>query len=397
MSNNHRHTIAYSLLQGSMWGFYAIVLGFAGNFLYRYGFQDSGISLLLGFSTGAACVLQLAAAEAISRFKKVTTTGVLLLMGCFMVLGAAVMALSTAAVFAVAGLSLTCAVLQAIPAMGNAIAVTAINRGSPTNYDIARGIGSAAYSFFAFITGRLVSRFGTPAIAALALLNGAVFLLSVVWYARLTRDGGDAPAVLPAKPEKSRGFLLSHKPFALFLLGSILLFISHNLVCNFMLQIISFKGGNAAHQGTATAIAAFTELPVMFGFALLLKWKPSSSLVKLSGIFFAVKALALAAAPDHLWVYGAQTLQLLGFALFAIASVHYARGTVEVSETVRAQSYLASTSTIGSLVATSTGGFLCQFLGVQTMILTAAAFAAAGAAVVALGINLGKRSQLLFD
>ena len=163
---SHRNTIAYSMLQGSMWGFYAILLGFAGNFLYRYGFQDSGISLLLGFSTGAACVLQLAAAEAISRFQKITTTGVLLLMGCFMVLGAAVMAFSTASVFAVAGLALTCAVLQAIPAMGNAVAVTAINRGSSTNYDIARGVGSAAYSFFAFITGRLISRFGIPAIPA---------------------------------------------------------------------------------------------------------------------------------------------------------------------------------------------------------------------------------------
>ena len=37
-----------------------------------------------------------------------------------------------------------------------------------------------------------------------------------------------------------------------------------------MLQILIHKGGDASHQSVATAIAAISELPVMFGFTLLL-------------------------------------------------------------------------------------------------------------------------------
>lgn len=55
-----------------------------------------------------------------------------------------------------------------------------------------------------------------------------------------------------------------------------------------MMQIITAKGGTVMQQGISTAIAAFTELPVMFGFSLLLRWMKCEKWVQLSAIFFVI-------------------------------------------------------------------------------------------------------------
>ena len=72
----------------------------------------------------------------------------------------------------------------------------------------------------------------------------------------------------------------------------------------------------------------------------------------------------------------------LGYGLFVISSTNYAELVVGRGESVRAQTYLGSTATVGALLATSTGGFLCQHLGVPAMVMTSFGAAMAGGLLI---------------
>ena len=383
-------TLTYGLVHGSMWSFYGILLSFSSNFLYAYGFTDGQISLFLGLVTAASCGLQLLLGELVQRIPKLTVFGVLLAMGGSMICAGLAMG-TELPLLPVAGLALGCCLLQAIPAMGNAFGMDAIARGSNTNFGIARGCGSIAFSLIALLTGYLVSSMGVTAMAMLTCANGTVFLLAVVLY-HLTGEKGLAPQAKGKEAKKTDNFLKKNPLYCLFLLGCIFLQISHNTACNFLLQILSVKGGGAAEQGIATFVSAIMELPVMFGFGLLLKLMKCEHWLRLSAVFYVVKCLGLYLAQDPTGVYIAQATQLLGFAVYGIGTVHYTAKVVAADDTIRAQSYLASATAIGGLVSSSTAGFICQLWGAQSMLLVFALCAAIGALILWFSIHLFSRT-----
>lgn len=376
-------TASYTLIQAMMWGFYAILLCFTSNFLYEFGFQDSQISLVLGLATAASCALQLGIAELVSRNPKWRLYRVILVI-------AGVMAVCCCAMLtgfppaAVGGLAVCCALLQAIPALGNSLGMDAIEKGSPTSYSLARGFGSLSYSILAWLTGSLVRSFGAKVLPVIALAGLVVLVIGVLWFHRAGEGGLSVQRKARKAAPAGGNFLKTYPRFAVFLLGSILLAVSHNLLTNFMFQIISAKGGGAAEQGIATSISALVELPVMFLFPLFLKKARCDQWVRFSTVFFLAKTLGLYFATTPYGVYAAQATQMLGYGLFVIATVSYASKAVGKDDVVRAQSYMASTAAIGALFATSTGGVICQWLGVQAMLLVSTAAAAVGGIIVLL-------------
>ena len=377
-------TASYALLQVSLWGFYAIVVGYSSSFLYSCGFRDGAIGIVLGVATGVSCLLQLVLAELVSRIRKLTVFRVLVALSVLMLLSGALMSARQVAL-GVTGIGLGLTVLQVLPAMGNAIGMESIAQGSPVNYDVARGIGSGGYSLLSLLTGQLVSRLGVEVLWMLTAANTLVFLGSVLWFHFAGEITGTGAA--REKDSTKGSFLRSYPLFALVLLGSILLMVSHNLVCSFMLQIVSHKGGDASHQGIAVFIAAMTELPVMFAFGWLLKKKSCRFWFALSAALLILKPVLLYLAADVYGVYGAQTTQMIGYAVYVMASAYYAGSATAPDDMVRAQSYMTAAIPIGSLIANSTGGFLCQYYTPQGMLMVSAAVAILGAVTVIAAIR----------
>lgn len=377
-----RATAAYAVIQAMMWGFYAVILCYSSNFLYRWGFRDAQISLVLGLATAVSLALQVGIGELVSRVRRLKMHTVVLITAAVMLFCCAAMASGSKAA-AVGGLALACVLLHTIPAMGNAMGMDAIGRGAQVSYSFARGIGSVSYSLLALVMGTLVARCGTLAVPAVAAVCALALLGGTLWFHADAERGLPELGKPQAKAEKQGNFLKKYPKFALFLVGSSLLYTSHNLLTNFMLQIISSKGGGPAEQGIATAITAFAELPVMFLFPLMERRVRCDKWVRLGAACFIIKSLGLYFAASPGGVYLAQTTQILGYGLFNISCVSYA-AVVGRKETVRAQSYLASTASLGALVAASTGGVLCQWLGAGALLLCSAAFAALGGAVVLL-------------
>ena len=138
--NRFKQTAIYALMHAALWSTYAVLLSFSSNFLYAQNFSGSQISLVLGLATAASVILQLTVAERISRSR----AGLLFLVP---VAAGAVMLLSCGAMFtptvglAVGGFAAACCLLQILPGMVNSLGMSAIEKGAPVNYSIARGIG----------------------------------------------------------------------------------------------------------------------------------------------------------------------------------------------------------------------------------------------------------------
>lgn len=376
-------TASYALLQIMCWGFYAVSLCFSSNVLYGCGFTDSHISMLLGVCTGLSFVMQLWLAERIASHPKIRVWGILGVLGVVMALSNLLVLIpGVPKIGAAVSFGVVCMLLQTLPSWTNAVGMAAIKRGSAANYSIARGFGSLGYSILAYFTGILVARRGASMVAGVGTVCGLVLAAAAVWFHFAGERG--LPEEMPAvRPDGQKGSFLRQYPlFALFLAGSVALQFSHNLLSNFMYQIMLSKQGGAGEQGVASAICALVELPVMFGFPLLMRRLRCDKWVRFASMFVAVKAVGILLAGSPYGVYAAQATQMLGYGLYTISSVNYAELVVGRGESVRAQTYLGATSTVGTLLATSTGGFLCQYLGVQAMVMVSLAAALTGGLVI---------------
>ena len=383
--NRWNATASYAMLQIMNWSFYAVILAFSSNVLHDRGFTDGQISIFLGIATALSFVMQLAVAEVISRSRKVQSWGVLVVLGGVMIASSLVVALpGMPDPVAIGAFGLSCMVLQLLPALTNGIGMDAIKRGSPTNYSLARGMGSLGYSAGAYVTGVLVRKYSSVAIPVAGVVCGVLFIGATLWYHYAGETGGEIRNQETEEIAVQGSFLKKYPRFALFLVGAIFLQISHNLPSNFMYQIMVEKNGTAEQQGIATAICALVELPVMFGFPWMLKKLRCDRWVRIGGLCMLLKGLLIFFADSPAGVYLAQTTQMIGYGLYIMSVVNYAELVVGKGESVRAQSYLGATTTVGSLVASSTGGLICQLFGVQTMVLLSVVTAVIGGVTIAI-------------
>lgn len=381
----------YALIQIMLWGGYGVTICYCSNFLKSMDFKDGHVSIVLGVASALAIIVQLFLAELIQKIKRLSTGKVIAgQSGVLLVAGVLMLENPKMAFVAAAGIGIGCVVLQTIPSLANSLATESEQSGYAVNFPIARGMGSLAYSVVSFITGRLIGSAGIKIIAVLTIMTGAVLCLSAVMFEGNTGNQKNVQKTVLEKEDQTqdikqasaKAFFAKYPFLILFLAGSVLLYINHNLVSTFMQQIIEAKGAGASEQGTAIAISGIMELPAMFGFAYLLKKAPCAKWVRISGWCFLIKAVLILLAPNYIWIYIAQIFQMGGFAIYTVSSVEYIGSVIEAKDAVRAQTYLATTMTAGSLIAMLTGGFICQYAGVNVMTGTAAVLAAAGLMVI---------------
>ena len=148
--------ISFILVLLGTWGMYAIVLGFATNFLGGVcGLQSYQISLVLGVSAAAACGLQVAVGEIVSRIEKLQMHTVLLMAGILMLCGLTLMYAQPMPLLTIGGMILAGTVLQTIPGIVTSMAIDGMARGLPLLYNMTRGFGSISYGLSAFFTGQI--------------------------------------------------------------------------------------------------------------------------------------------------------------------------------------------------------------------------------------------------
>lgn len=377
-------TLPFALGQASFWMSLCIALSFAAVHLKALGFSNTELGLVMAAGNILGSLAGPMLASLGEKNPRLTTAGLnlplfalraLCLVGLLFCTGRTVL---SAVIFALYITS-----TMAVNSLNLKFCVDAELRGLALDYGRARAAGSLAYVLLSALLGVLVERLSYP---VLIWAGFAVLLLQIAANA-LTQASLQKSPLTPQAEEKQKSsaslpaFLRAEPRFALFLLGSILLYFAHNTITNFMINIVRKVGGDTETMGYLNAFMAVVEIPVMLLFSRFVRGRRVSVLLQISVAFFLAKALAFALAPSVGMLYAATVLQAPSFALYTCAIVPYVSAVIARENAAKAQSLAFSMTTLGAVGASLLGGWLFDHCSVLTTLLVAAGVCAAGVAI----------------
>ncbi|HLU37718.1 MAG TPA: MFS transporter, partial [Thermomicrobiales bacterium] len=141
--------------------------------------------------------------------------------------------------------------------------------------------------------------------------------------------------------------------------------------------------------GTAFAVSAMSELPVIGFGTLIMSRIGARRMIIIALVAYIVRFSMLAVAPDAGWVIASQLLHGLSFAMFLVASVNLAHRLVGGELAATAQALLGTMSFgFGNITGSLVGGALLDVLGTRTLYSGVVLLMAAALAVYVIGGRL---------
>lgn len=389
--NRFSSTLKYSINQGSFWASYSSVFAYASVFLLARGFSNHEIGITVALGSAASALLQPFVGAFADRSRKCILHK-LIIAGSLIMIALSGLLLSFGKVFWLTAMlyGLLVATMQLLTPLTYSLGMFFINRGVPINFGIARGIGSLTYALLCTALGYLTERISTDTVIWSVI---AVYLVLIVSTFTFHFKGIEETNTATQSASRSKGFLLSHRRFAVLLLGTILLFVSHNLISNYMFQIVSYHGSGSKEMGIAMSIAAVLEIPILFSFTYINRKISSGILFRISGVFFCIRSLLLLTAGGIGMIYGAQIAQMFGYALYTGASVYYVNNTIGEEHRIQGQAYMTFTSAAGSVLGSLLGGWLLDLTSVPGMLAFSTCIAGAGAIIILFSAEKGAKLE----
>ena len=202
-------------------------------------------------------------------------------------------------------------VLQLLTPFMNALGMETINQGKKLNFGVSRGMGSVAYALASYALGAIAAAAGAVAVPVTMILVYIAFLIAVVCFpfTKIKKS----PSAAERGTANPLAFFRQYRRFGIVLIGWMLLYISHVLLNSFTFQIIETKGGGSSEMGISMALSALIELPPLFLFGYMVKKVRCDIWVRISGIFFMLKALGSLLVTSILPFYFVQILQIGGW------------------------------------------------------------------------------------
>ena len=379
-------TPRYAVIQGSFWATFCIIFAYASVYLLSKEYSNSQIGVVIAVAGGVSACMQPVVADFADRRKRGALRWIISFWA-MIIIGVSVALLIPGMNFILIGIFYGVAVagLQILTPLVNAIGMECINHGIPVNFGLARGIGSITYAIVSYVVGILVTRFSSNVIPMMIIFFYFILIIASMTFYFPDKEKKDKDLNIEVVHERvndaienDQKFFSQYGKFFVLLIGVTFSFISHNLLNNYMFQVMDYHGGGSSEMGTALAIAATIELPTMLGFSLLIKRFHSNTLIKVSGTFFMIKALLTLLAPNVFGIYIAQITQLLGFALQVPASVYYVNALMKPQDRVKGQAFMTATNTLGSIGGSLIGGVVLDTFGVSVLLLIGFGMAAVG-------------------
>lgn len=373
-------TARYALIHGSYWMVFGATYNFITVYLLSKNFQSHQIGLILAFTNIFSAILQPVIAGYADRTRKSAlryTTSIMLFiclsLSFIMVVSPSIMFITASLYFALLTLMLT------IHPLINSLGMNFINEGIPINFGFARGMGSLAYAVMSFILGAAVEKHGTDILPyAFILLFGFTLIFTITFKMkntpRLDLNTLESPdenlGIIETDGSNLSiaGFIRKYRRFSLYLIGVILVFISFNIINIYMIKIVQKVGGNEATMGSAFAIAAILELPVMLSFSKIITKYHNASLLKLAGLFFTIKAFITLFSSSVSMIYFAQSFQMLSYAIFIPGSIYYVNKVIDKSDMVKGQAFTTAATTLGGVGGSLIGGLILSVSSVTHML-----------------------------
>ena len=385
-------TIRYTLLNATYFVAFCTIHACAAVYLLANGFSNTEVGILLVVANILSAVLQPFVAGIIDKPGPLTNRRFILFSVLVILLGSAVLLLVPGNKWVIFPVFALIYMIQFVyqPVM-TALCFEYQKAGCRIFYGLARGLGSASFAVTAAVIGGLVERSG---VTLLLFVNIASMLLSAILIYTFKK-----PSTIPAEVSCAAGSGASGSASEGAALhtreasgdvgtasgvpaGSTAHNFAHNMINDFMIQIIRNLGGGETELGYANFLQAILELPVMAMIGLVLKKISSRSLLTFSGAAFFVKILILVFASNMAMMYLSQSVQLFAFAVFIRAAAFYVSVTIGDLDQVKGQAYVTSAITIGGVFSNLLSGVILDHFGIRPMLLC-------GTIVCAVGVVIG--------
>lgn len=234
--------------------------------------------------------------------------------------------------------------------------------------------GAIGWGVCAAITGVLVERFGLS----------VAFYLFVFWYLVLLYVSTRLP-VSPVTTSREHSFwqgvriLMRNRPLMTFLITVLFASIGSGIVHNYVFLYLADLGASETLMGLSQTAATFSELPVFFFSAILLRKIGARGLLLLSLLAYIVRLTAYTLMPPVWLVLPINLLHGLTFSALWVAGVSYVNSVAPKGMSATAQGLFAGvTMGLGSACGALLGGLLFDTMGARVMFLTAASFTFVG-------------------
>ena len=409
--------IEYSCIHGTYWMYYGVISSFASVFLLAKGFSNWNIGVTLAVANVLAVVLQPLIADLADRAKKLSIIGISEILTVMMMV-------VTAGLFvaggSMVGLSVIFILLIAwhtvLQPLFNTLTFTLEEAGVHINFGIARSMGSLAYAALVVVLGTIVERCGVMSLPVTGEIILVMLLISLVLTKRAYDKGKasngnmqkalseDAEGVQSADAEGAQSalcaeeesinliqFIKRNKFFFLVNVGVIGLYFSNSVLNNYMMQIVDVVGGNSEDMGRILSVMAFCEIPTMVCFDWLRKKFSCQLMLKIAAVGFTVKIALCWLANSVTMIFMAQFVQLVSFALFLPAMVHFIDEIMSKGEAVKGQALFTTMVTVTTVISSLAGGAILDMSGAKMLTFVATLATAAGAAVIVATVDKVKQ------
>ena len=374
--------IQYAALQGVYWLTFCACVAFAAVYMQHRGYTNSVIGATLALGNIIGVILSAVLASLADRRGRAGLFGALigLLLAALAFQGIFILVRGTSPLV-LAGYCLYVACVNAGGGLTTQLSAELALSCGHINFGAARGTGSLFYSLSATMIGLLLEKFTPAALPGAAIFGLAAQALIIAALAVQLRRAADVVPVssCAAEPSGLLDFFHGNKRFCCMMLGTVLLYLSHNVLTNFFINVVRADGGDTADLGRITGFMAIIEIPVLLFYDRFTRRISAPACMRIAAVGFVAKALAFALAPSVPALYAASILQTVSFALITPASVRYVSLYISASDAAKGQSVAFGVTTLASIFATSIGGVLFDAMSARAVLLISAVVASVGA------------------
>ncbi|MCR5103994.1 MAG: MFS transporter [Eubacterium sp.] len=401
-------TLRYTLINALYFSAFCTLHALAAVYLLANGFTNTEVGILLAVANITSALCQPLFAGIIDKQGWLTNRRYIFISAIMIMLGSILLMFahdSKVVVFIV--YALIYMIQFAYQPVVTALYFEYEKYGCKINFGLARGLGSASFAVTSAFIGGYVERSG---VSVLLVVNVITMILTaiIIYFFKNPSENTDSDLVSDEVSKEMDNesddevvqahnnildFVKTYPAYAIFLIAVICFFFAHNMINDFMIQIIRSLGGAEKELGYSNFLQAILELPVMALFALILKKISAQKLLIISGIAFFIKILILIFATNMTMMYISQSCQLFAYALFIPAAAYYVNESMSEHDQVKGQAFVTSAITMGGVFSNLISGVILDNLGIKEMLMTGTIVAALGVIVIFYAMNKKSNSK----
>ncbi|TVQ35783.1 MAG: MFS transporter [Spirochaetaceae bacterium] len=245
-------------------------------------------------------------------------------------------------------------------------------------YGVARGVGSLGFALTSVVMGRLYDTLGLAlnfpiyAVCAAAAVLATLSIRALDPAEAKPRRNDGRTALLSAAGQSGivamGRSIVGNRDYLFFLIAALGIITALRAAMTFLPLLIYSVGGTNVHVGLAQFASAGSEIPFMFAAAMLLRrFRPHSLLLAAMAVFV-LRIGLLSLAPTAAAIVAVQVLHGASFGLFLPTSVYFIDRISPAQFKTAYQSLAPSVYFgIGSVIGSSSGGLVVEYLGLNAL------------------------------